>query len=161
MKSRALRFNPVVKGVQIILDRQRNMVFDANAYSAYEEATGKFFLDTLSQLQEMSGKFLADQSDEQRARIVMRGLSVRDIRALVWAACLHEDPDLTLDEVGSYLVTIGHIMGAFTAVFRGVNANEPGPEELPETAAVVTEGGEPRPILVTPLAENGGVGSGA
>lgn len=68
--------------IPIELDRPRRLRFDFNAFAAYEEATGKNVL---------AGDLQADLS------------SVRGLRALLWAALLHEDPELTQQQVGAML----------------------------------------------------------
>lgn len=66
----------VVKPVEILLDRPRSMVMDFAAMEAFEEATG------LSAW----GREAWDGSPKHTV-------------ALIWSALLHEDPELTLDQV--------------------------------------------------------------
>lgn len=66
----------LVKPVPIVLDRERHMVMDFAAMDAFEDATG----------------FSA------WGREAWDG-NPRRVAALIWAALLHEDPTLTLDEV--------------------------------------------------------------
>lgn len=67
--------------VTINLDKPRNLRFDLNAMSAYEEVTGK------------SAFNIGDD------------ISAKSIRALLWASLIHEDDQLTLDDVGSMIHT--------------------------------------------------------
>lgn len=78
--------------IPIELDRPRRLCFDFNAFAAYEEATGKNVL---------AGGL---QEDLQ---------SVRGVRALLWAALLHEDPELTQQQVGAmlHLGNVGEMTG--------------------------------------------------
>jgi hypothetical protein len=69
------------KLVPITLDRPRRLLFDFNALAAAEEAAGCSLLSL-----DLAGR-----------------LSARILRALVWAALLHEDRDLTLEQVGAWL----------------------------------------------------------
>lgn len=72
----ATKTNPAVK---IMLDKPRTLKFDLNALAAFEDTTGKSFLRGLS----------------------LSGLTTKDLRALIWAGLLHEDPALTLEQVGA------------------------------------------------------------
>jgi hypothetical protein len=63
----------------VTLDRERTLKFDVNALVAAEEKTGRNWFD------------LAGSS---------RKLRFTDVRALLWAGCLHEDPDLTVEDAG-------------------------------------------------------------
>lgn len=65
--------------VPIILDKPRHLLYDLNALAAFEEATGKSFLGGMS----------------------LEALTTKDLRALIWAGLLHEEPELTLQYVGS------------------------------------------------------------
>jgi hypothetical protein len=68
--------------VTVVIDKPRRLRFDFNAFASYEEVTGKSIL----------------------AEGFQEGLnSVRGLRALLWAALLHEDPNLTLTDVGAML----------------------------------------------------------
>ena len=67
--------------IPIELDKKRNLMLDLNAMVNFEEATGKNVL----------------QGDS------LNNLSAKDLRALLWACLLHEDKDLTLDQVGGMI----------------------------------------------------------
>jgi len=71
----------IVKPVPIELDKSRSLYMDLNAMVKFEEATGKRIFD-----QEL-----------------WVAISARDVRALLWACLLHEDPDLTVEQVGSMI----------------------------------------------------------
>lgn len=64
--------------VSITLDKKRSLLLDLNAMVNVEEATGKNLL----------------QGDS------LNNLSAKDLRALLWACLLHEDKELTLEQVG-------------------------------------------------------------
>lgn len=66
----------------INLDKPRKLVFDLNAMSAYEEVTGESVFDL--------------QSKTPTAKM---------FRALVWAALLSEDENITLKEVGKLITS--------------------------------------------------------
>ena len=68
-------------GVQIELDRQRTVLYDLNAYCLMEENAG--------------GKFLSGIDWNQ--------IGARDLRLLLWAGLVHEDPSLTAADVGKMI----------------------------------------------------------
>lgn len=74
---------PRVK-VPLRLDRERTLILSFNAMCKAEEVTGVNFL-------------MGD--------VVFS--SVRVLRALVWAGLLHEDPTLTLEQVGELIQDVG------------------------------------------------------
>jgi len=96
--------------IPIELDRPRRLCFDFNAFAAYEEATGKNVL---------AGGLHEDLQ------------SVRGLRALLWAALLHEDPDLTQQQVGAmlHLGNVGEMTGRLQAALaQALPDAEPEPE---------------------------------
>lgn len=76
---------PDKKLVTVELDKKRNLLINLNSMCAFEEKTGKKFLDVTDSLSK--GEWP----------------SVTDFRALFWAALIHEDKDLTLEEVGEMI----------------------------------------------------------
>jgi hypothetical protein len=152
---------------------KRTMVFNANTFAAYEESTGKFFLDTAASLFDAMKPFLearksralqtADADNTSNASIidVLRKVSIKDLRALLWAS-LHEydeagDPvwPLTLNEVGRVLKTTD-IPAIFTAFLRGQSENSPTPDEVGESQA--SPATKPRPVNGAPPKEADGGG---
>jgi len=144
--------------VPVMLDKERYMLFNANTMVAYEEATGKFFLDTVASLYdalqpvfEARARKKAGAEEDDNANVVialrvMRRVPIRELRALLWAS-LHEynaqgEPfwPLTIAQVGR-LLKPGAVLPIFTSFMRGQSANAPTKEEmgesqaLPETAA--------------------------
>lgn len=73
--------------VMVDLDRPRRLRYDANALVAVEEVLGR-------PLQEII------PPDEDRAS---RQVGFREMRVLLWAGLLHEDPKLTLLQAGELL----------------------------------------------------------
>ena len=76
---------PDKKYVEVELDKKRKLLIDLNAMCAFEEQTGKKFLDVADSLSK--GDFPA----------------MTDFRALFWSALIHEDPELTVDKVGEMI----------------------------------------------------------
>ena len=68
-----------MKNVTIELDKERTLRLDFNALVAFEEAA------------------------DTKLSSLGQDMSAKQIRALVWAGLLHEDPDVTLEQVGSQL----------------------------------------------------------
>jgi hypothetical protein len=72
---------PTIPVVKILLDRERTLRFDFNALASFEDATG------LSALEPG----------------VWMNPNAKILRALLWAAMLHEDETITIKEVGAML----------------------------------------------------------
>lgn len=70
--------------VTIKLDKPRKLRYTINAMATLEDLTGKPF-----------ASFVAGFNDE--------GFSFKDLRALVWAGLIDEDPSLTPEDVGNLL----------------------------------------------------------
>lgn len=71
--------NPASPHAVVHLDKKRRMALDLNAMVAFEEATGK-------QVQELGA-----------------GMSMSDMRVLLWACLLTDDPDVTLEQTGAFI----------------------------------------------------------
>jgi len=71
--------NPVAPSVDIKLDKKRKLILDLNAMVAFEDEAGKSVAE------------------------IGANMSMKDMRALLWAALLAEDPDVTLDTVGKHI----------------------------------------------------------
>jgi SAM-dependent methyltransferase len=80
--------------VRVMLDKVRTMTLDFNALTLIEEVTGKSLL---------SGQ--------------IRELTASDIRSIFFACLAQEDPTLTLEEVGRYLMP-GHFPEAIDIILR-------------------------------------------
>lgn len=80
--------------VKVMLDRERTLRLDFNAFGLIEERTG-------SSVQSLSEKF--------------KEMHARDISAVIWAGLVHEDPTLTVSDVGRMLTfhRLGMLMKAF------------------------------------------------
>jgi len=76
---------PSKKLIPIELDKERNLLVDLNAMCAFEEKTGRKFLDVADDMYKGNWP------------------SMIDFRALFWALLIHEDPKLTLKKVGEIL----------------------------------------------------------
>lgn len=134
--------------VPIMLDKERTLVFNANTMCAFEEKTGKFFLDTVSTLYEAMApalkarraKLAGEDAPIVKALDILKRVPMVDLRALIWAA-LHEysptdEPTwpLTLTQVGR-MITIKNIPELFSIFLDGQAKNTPTKEELGESPA--------------------------
>jgi hypothetical protein len=71
--------------VSVTLDKERHLLMNINAMVAFEEATGKSLFD------------------KDTAKRFARGITAKDLRALLWACLIHEDPGLTTEKVGGWI----------------------------------------------------------
>lgn len=71
-------------GIKIVLDRERTLRFDMNAQVAFEDTTGENTLDSA---------------------FWMKPMTAKTTRALVWACLVHDDPALTVTQVGALLTS--------------------------------------------------------
>lgn len=71
--------NPAAPKIKLKLDKERTLRLDMNAMVAFEEEAGKAIHNIGS------------------------SMSMKDMRALVWACMLHEDADLKPADVGQWI----------------------------------------------------------
>jgi len=93
------------KYTEIILDKPRRMLYDLNAMAAYEEKTGKSFLD-----------------------IPKEQINATMLRVILWAGLIHEDKTLTLDQVGA-MTTAENLGTVQNKIVEASLANNPEPSE--------------------------------
>lgn len=95
-----------IKTVPITLDRERLLGYNFNSVAALEKACGH---------SPFSEEFWA-------------GMGPIKLRLLVWAGLLHEEPALTLEQVGEWMVPSE--VGAYTqAVIQAWNDNNAAPKD--------------------------------
>ena len=94
------------KVIPIQLDRVRNLTLDANALALIEEQTGKNV---------MRGEFRPD--------------SATDIRLFFWACLVQDDPDLTLEQVGEFML-VHQLPEAIEIILRLLTNKDPDPDHL-------------------------------
>lgn len=89
--------NPRLGYVAIELDRTRTLKYDLNALILLEENLG-VTIDKLGEVQ----------------------MGLRTLRTLIWAGLIHEDPELTQEQVGSWIdiSNIHTIREKFIEAFR-------------------------------------------
>lgn len=126
--------HPLIQPVPITLDKPRSLVLDFNARCRIEEAIN---VDMIA--------------DEIR-------FDMRTTRAMLWSALLHEDPKLTLEQVGRMITTGpgGNLEAVFKAVTEALKRSQvPEPDVKTiegEVASVPTAAGQ---IAETPSAASG------
>ena len=108
-----------VKSIPIQLDKRRNLRFDTNAICMLEEELGiSFFkivelfgvsfadIDIAKKIEEKGAEALSPEvAIDMASRIKLKNL-----RTLLWVGLLHEDKELTLEQVGNLMDNIDSIM---------------------------------------------------
>jgi len=100
-----------VLSVPIMLDKQRNLKFGFGAMIALEELTDKTFFEIIQELQNLEN------------------IKITKIRDIMWAALIHEDKELTLDQTtdildqGQCMDLIGKLMEAVELAVGGNEGN--------------------------------------
>jgi len=92
------------KTVTINLDKERHLTLNLNAMVAFEKATGKSLF----------------QPDS------LKEMTASDIRALLWACMLQEEPALTLEQVGA-MITFDNMAEVNQAIAKAWEVNSPDP----------------------------------
>lgn len=80
--------------VEITLDKKRYLFFDLNAMCSFQEVTGKNLFEA------------------KVFKRVLTKMEPVDLRALLWACLLDDDPDLTLREAGKLMQDMGKVATA-------------------------------------------------
>jgi len=132
--------------ITIELDKPYQMYFNANCMCAFEEATGKNFLDTVAKLYEAYKPMLEAQkagmetSESLAALRIVTKVPITDLSALIWAGIHTYDKDdnpqwpLTLGQVRR-MITISTIPKLFLSFLQGQSANSPSASEMGESRA--------------------------
>ena len=67
--------------------------------------------------------------------------SIKAVRCILWAGLIHEDPDLTEQQVGN-LIDIQYMQELMASLGEAFDADMPEPEKLPETAEPKLDGAQ-------------------
>jgi len=94
--------------VPITLDKKRNLLLNLNAMVSFEDVTGRNLLQG----------------------IAIGDMSTKDLRALLWACLIHEDKELTLEQVGE-MIHAGNMTDIFTKLTEAWEAATPEESEAP------------------------------
>lgn len=171
--------NPTNKPVTISLQGDKfKLYFDLNTFSAFEDETGRFFLDFIVELQEAITSLAMKQVAESNganpstetvaatpttALQFLRKVPIKQLRAFIWAALhtydKHGEPvwPMTVGQLGAR-IDHTNIMELIPAIMKGSKDN------LPEPKAGVSDEEEqeedPRPMQDHSLQESGGIEHG-
>lgn len=103
--------NKVKPAIVVMLDRERKLTLDLNAMIAYEEATGKSFL---------------------KGEVSLENLGLKELRTLLWAMLLSDDPTLTELQLGS-MINAGNMRQLAASLAESVKLSVPEPQEKTES----------------------------
>lgn len=98
-----------IKPVTIKLDKERNLVFDLNAFAELEDVYGDI---------------------EDALEAIGRG-SIKAVRAVLYSGLVHEDESLTVKAVGK-LVTIKNLKDVSEALTEAIQQAMPSGNETPQ-----------------------------
>jgi hypothetical protein len=105
---------PVVK---IFLDRERTMKYDFYALSKLEEETGYSVLDEAT----------------------WENMKIRDVVKFLWAGLIHEDPELSVDDVAK-MIHFGNVRDVMNAISETFHQSLPSPAGQEASGEVPTSG---------------------
>lgn len=107
------------KSVPIQLDKKRNLRFDTNAICLLEEELDisffkvaelfGFSFDDIDVAEKIAKKGAESLSPKVAIDMANR-IKLKNLRILLWVALLHEDKDLTLEQVGNLMDDIDSVM---------------------------------------------------
>jgi hypothetical protein len=100
--------------VPITLDKERHLLYGAEAFIEYKEATGRDLLRTFRDFSNPKFRATLDESGDINPDFEM---PVKEFRDVLWAGLLHEDESLTLKQTSS-LFTPGMIAQLMPVVLR-------------------------------------------
>lgn len=108
-----------IKAVPVMLDKERNIRFDLNAFAELEEATGKTLTDSIDDI----GKG-----------------SLKTVRTVLWAGLVWEDPTLTPQIVGSFIGmhNLGDVTEALTQAITSALPAMDDVKNVPEPPTIVS-----------------------
>ena len=98
------------------------------------ERTIKFTLNAMAELEDRYGS--VDEAFKQ-----LDNNSIKAVRCILWAGLIHEDPDLTEQQVGN-LIDIQYMQELMTSLGEAFDADMPEPEKLLETAEPKLDGAQ-------------------
>lgn len=98
------------------------------------ERTIKFTLNAMAELEDRYGS--VDEAFKQ-----LDNNSIKAVRCILWAGLIHEDPDLTEQQVGN-LIDIQYMQELMASLGEAFDADMPEPEKLPEAAEPKLDGAQ-------------------
>lgn len=96
----------------------------ANAQRGYVEVeldktrTFRFTLNALEEVEERLGFDLAEMEGKK--------LKIKEIKVIMWAGLIHEDPELTLDDVGAMIdmENLSYVQEKMGKAFKAANSKK-------------------------------------
>jgi len=119
-----------IKSVAVRLDRERHLLYDVNALIALGDELD-LNLMTKEGWEELAGKTVTPapqtMDDKPEPVFVPAVPSFKRVRAIVWAGLLHEDPALTVRQVGAMLnpVNLAPVVKAYIEAWNAQEVTEP------------------------------------
>lgn len=98
------------------------------------ERTIKFTLNAMAELEDRYGS--VDEAFKQ-----LDNNSIKAVRCILWAGLIHEDPDLTEQQVGN-LIDIQYMQKLMASLGSAFNADMPEAEKLPENTEPKLDGAQ-------------------
>ena len=98
------------------------------------ERTIKFTLNAMAELEDRYGS--VEEAFKQ-----LDNNSIKAVRCILWAGLIHEDPELTEQQVGN-LIDIQYMQELMASLGEAFDADMPEPEKLPETAEPKLDGAQ-------------------
>ena len=98
------------------------------------ERTIKFTLNAMAELEDRYGS--VEEAFKQ-----LDNNSIKAVRCILWAGLIHEDPDLTEQQVGN-LIDIQYMQELMASLGEAFDADMPEPEKLPEKAEPKLDGAQ-------------------
>ena len=96
------------------------------------ERTIKFTLNAMAELEDRYGS--VEEAFKQ-----LDNNSIKAVRCILWAGLIHEDPDLTEQQVGN-LIDIQYMQELMASLGEAFDADMPEPEKLPGNAEPKLDG---------------------
>ena len=96
------------------------------------ERTIKFTLNAMAELEDRYGS--VEEAFKQ-----LDNNSIKDVRCILWAGLIHEDPDLTEQQVGN-LIDIQYMQELMASLGDAFDADMPEAEKLPESTEPKLDG---------------------
>lgn len=112
--------------VASINGRELKLLYDWNAIEQFENARNKDFYTLLTSIQQ-------------------RRFSIGDLKAMIWAGLLHDRPDITTSEVGSWF-SPSDLGAAIDKVFSAVTNQTPTEEQVDELTKYVEGDKDANPL---------------
>ena len=98
------------------------------------ERTIKFTLNALAELEDRYGS--VDEAFKQ-----LDNNSIKAVRCILWAGLIHEDPELTEQQVGN-LIDIQYMQELMASLGEAFDADMPEHEKLPDTTEPKLDGAQ-------------------